>query len=82
MSREIERTRHDLEDREPEQVVTKFFDEEGNEVTVDAGNPLPVEGSASIWERQERQIELLGRLVKSNEELLIYAKEALDGELI
>jgi hypothetical protein len=69
----IERTRHDLEDREPDVVTTKFFDADGNEITVDPSNPLPVESlpTAITEDISSGLVSLICELQKTNKYLSI-----------
>ena len=82
MARNEERTRHDLEDREPESTTTKFNNSGGETVEVDVSNPLPVTGTDEDTIRLS-EIYMVGKdILTELKKLNKFAREAMDGDVL
>ena len=78
----VQYDRHVLEDRDPDEIVLRYTDEDGNIVDAGDSNPLPVTGT-------DASILMLHKLLCVNEDILKELKklnktgdELMDGEVL
>ena len=78
----VEYSRHYIEDRPEDEVITSYTDADGNTTTVSPTAPLPTVDTDDSILRDTEVYEILEQVLIELKKLNAFAKEAMDGDVL